>query len=52
MNKSKILVTLLAVLLISSIGANVYFTSFLTAPNNGDTLKLGMFSTLWLWKSI
>lgn len=46
MNKSKILITLLAVLLISSIGANVYFTSFLTAPNNGDTLKLGMVSTL------
>lgn len=37
---------LLAVLLIASIGANVYFAGFMTAPNNKDTTKLGMVTAL------
>jgi hypothetical protein len=46
MNRSKILLTLLAVLLIASIGANVYSVGFMTAPNNNDQTKLGMVSAL------
>lgn len=46
MNRSKLIVTLLAVLLIASIGANVYFVGFMTAPNNKNTTKLGMVTAL------
>jgi hypothetical protein len=46
MTKSKIIVIFLAVLLIASIGANVFFASFIIAPNSNDQTKLGMVSAL------
>lgn len=46
MNRYKIPLTFLAVLLIASIGANLYFAGFMTAPNNNDQTKLGMVSAL------
>ncbi|XHH08413.1 MAG: hypothetical protein ACFCUE_12695 [Candidatus Bathyarchaeia archaeon] len=45
MKNLKIIITFLAVLLIASIGANVYFVSSMTAANN-DATKLGMVSAL------
>ncbi len=46
MKNFKIIITFMAVLLIASIGANVYFASSMTASNNNDTTKLGMVSAL------
>lgn len=46
MNRSKIIVIFLAVLLIASVGANVFFASFIIAPNPNDQTKLGMVSAL------
>jgi hypothetical protein len=46
MNRSKIIVIFLAVLLIASVGANIFFASFMTAPNSNDQTKLGMVSAL------
>jgi hypothetical protein len=46
MNRSKIIVIALAVLLIVSIGANIFFASFIIAPNPNDQTKLGMVSAL------
>jgi hypothetical protein len=46
MNRSKIIVIFLSVLLIASIGANIFFASFIIAPNSNDQTKLGMVSAL------
>jgi hypothetical protein len=46
MNRSKIITISLAVLLIISVGANVFFASFIIAPNPNDQTKLGMVSAL------
>jgi hypothetical protein len=46
MNRSKITVIFLAVLLIASVGANIFFASFIIAPNPNDQTKLGMVSAL------
>ena len=46
MNSSKIITVFLAVLLVASVGANVYFAGFMTAPNSSDQTKLGMVSAL------
>lgn len=46
MNKSKLIITFLAVLLIASIGANVFFAGFTIAPNSNDQTKLGMVSAI------
>jgi hypothetical protein len=46
MNSSKIITIFLTALLIASIGANVYFASFMTAPNKNDQTKLDMVSAL------
>jgi hypothetical protein len=48
MNKSKIIAITLAALLIASIGANIFFASFIIAPNPNDQTKLGMVSALSL----
>jgi hypothetical protein len=46
MNRSKIITVFLAVLLIASVGANIFFASFIIAPNSSDTTKLGMVTAL------
>ncbi|MGD6933234.1 MAG: hypothetical protein ACQCN5_03415 [Candidatus Bathyarchaeia archaeon] len=46
MKTLKIIIIFMAVLLIVSIGANVYFASSLTTPNNNDVTRLGMVSAL------
>jgi hypothetical protein len=46
MNRSKIITISLAVLLIVSVGVNIFFGSFIVAPNKNDQTKLGMVSAL------
>lgn len=46
MKKSKIITIALAIILIASIGANIFFACFIIAPNPNDQTKLGMVSAL------